>query len=315
MTVSLVVAQQRDPARGLPWGAPPGPADPLEPWSLGAPTVHPGLLAGGAAAKIALATPAAPPQVRDPRLDPAPDFLSFPGADSTAADATAVVVLQQILIDNPHHARQLRTLFDAGVTWDSARSLLKLGEVKEYRREYAVDDLAGDMAIEIAALPDSSWSSGHPWRGRTMFYRVLGRASRSRASLPALGQGLDANERARLAELRPKLREPVIQGTDNRQIDAEDFVEAVLAKQEPATFPEQATTDGEVTLVVHLGRLGDVSKVEVEDSTDAIFEQAAIDAARRSEYRSATRNGVPEPSTLRITYPFRVPAPVPIDQP
>jgi len=311
MAVPLV-AQQRVAFRGLPWGAPPGPADPLEPWSLSPQSTVPGFSPGAAAgAGVAIIPPSLP--AADPGLETAPDVSGFLDADSSAVDATSVVVLQQILIENPHHARQLRDLFDAGVDWRSARQLLKLVNVQEYFREYAVEDLAAGMAAEVAALPDSSWSSGHPWRGRTMFYQVLARAQRSRASLPALGEGLDQSERARLAQLHPKLRQPVVTTTGEQAPGEDQLVTAVLERQEPATFPADATMDGEVKLLVFLGRQGDVTRITVEETTSTIFteaelfEKAAIEAAQRSVYRPATRNGIPEPSTVRITYPFRVP--------
>ena len=311
LTAALALAQQRDLPRGLPWGAPPGPADPLEPWSLEPQgevrQSNLGAGAVGAGVGVALPTPTLPTPTTDPRLDAPPDLTGILPADSTAVDATSVVLLQQILIENPHQARQLRDLFDAGVSWSSARPLLKLGTVQEYTREYALEDLAAEMALEIAALPDSTWSSEHPWRGRTMFFLVLARAERSRASLPALGAGLNSHERNRLVQLHPNLRQPVIKASGETSPSESDLVAAVLEKQEQPIFPEEANMDGEVTLLVFIGRQGDVTKVTVVESTSILFEKAAIEAAQRSVFRSATRNGVPEPSSLKITYPFRVP--------
>lgn len=312
------VAQQRAPFRGLPWGPPPAPADPLEPWSLenqplsvpepvSPETVQPGL---------ALPRPPDPLSPRDPRLDVPPPASGLYGSDSTAADAIPVVLLRQILIDNPNQARQLRELFDAGVRWDAAKPLLALGDVPETTREYPLEDLADPILQEIDALPDSAWSSGHPWRGRTMFFQVLARAQRSRAALPSLGQGLSDQERARLSNLRPNLRKPVLSGLDNRDSGDADLVPVSIIKQEPPVYPEAATTDGEVTLVVYIGRQGDVTRIDVASSTDPIFEQPAIAAARTSVYTSATRNGVPEPGVIRLTYPFKVStAPVAESQP
>jgi TonB family protein len=297
------------PFRGLPWGAPPAPADPLEPWSL----EPQGLLppqqeAPAAETGVTLPTPVDPTSPRDPRFETPPELPDIYGSDSTATDATAVVRLRQIFIENPHQARQLRELFDAGMPWAEARPLLKLGQVQEYRREYALDDLALDMRTEVEALPDSAWSHGHPWRGRTMFFQVLGRAQRSRSALPALGEGLSDEERSRLSQLRPKLRQPDLSGANRAGVSEDDgLVQAVIVKQEPPVYPEAATTDGEVILVVHIGRQHDVSQVEVVSSTDPIFEQPAIEAARASEYRSATRNGIPEPGTIRLNYSFKVP--------
>ena len=307
------VAQARQAFRGLPWGAPPGPADPLEPWSLdpqvGVVPSPPAAIVPG----IVLPTPTDPLSPQDPRFTPAPlpDIL---GADSLAADAIPIVVLRQILIGSPSHAVQLRDLFDAGVTWSDAQQLLNLRDFSEYRREYAMEDLSSQIREEVTALADSSWSYGHPWRGRTMFYQVLARANRSRAALPALGQGLDAQERARLANLRPQLRAPSSGGTDNRNANPdENVVNVVIVKQEPPVYPEDAFEDpiqyinGEVVLVVTIGRTGDVTNIEVDRSTSRVFEEPAKAAAQKSEYRPATRDGKPEPGTIRLNYTFTVP--------
>jgi len=316
--VRLVVAQTRTAFRGLPWGVPPGPADPLEPWSL-APQVgiiptSPEVIVPG----IVLPVPTDPASPQDPRLapDPTPQHHA---ADSLAADAIPVVLLRQILIDNPSHAVQLRDLFDAGVSWSDAQQLLKLHDFKEYTREYALEDLSSQIRLEVEALADSSWSFGHPWRGRTMFYQVLSRSNHSRAALPALGQGLNAQERSRLAALRPQLRQPAGGGVDNRANNPDDgLVLVVIVKQEAPVYPEGAFDDpiefidGEVVLVVTIGRQGDVTKIEVDRSSNRLFEEAAREAAQKSEYRSAKRNGIPEPGIIRLNYTFTVPA-IPID--
>jgi TonB family protein len=310
LVVTTTAAQQRGaPFRGLPWGPPPGPADPLEPWSLEQqPTVLPAPTPSSPPdVGLAVPTPGDSTSPRDARLDTPPDVGDLYGSDSTATDAIPVVRLRQILVENPHQARQLRELFDAGVPWAEARSLLKLGEVKEFQRQYALEDLALDLRAEVEALPDSAWSSGIAWRGRTMFFQVLSRALRSRSALPALGDGLSDQEKSRLAQLRPNLRQPQASGASNVPAEDEGLVQAAIVKQEPPIYPEAATIDGEVILVVSIGRQHDVTKVEVASSTDPIFEQPAIEAARRSEYRSATRNGIPEPGTIRLNYSFKVP--------
>lgn len=293
------------PFRGLPWGAPAGPADPLEPWSLGERAAVPVPSTTPERPGIALPVPTDPVTPRDPRLDQPPPAIY--GSDSTAVDAIPVVVLRHIYLESPHLARQLRELFDAGVHWADARTLLKLESVPEYVREYPLEDLAASMLQEVAALPDSAWSSGHPWRGRTMFYQVLARVQRSRAGLPQLGEGLGDSERGRLSQLGPRLRQPVLSGLDSDSANDEDYVKVALVKQEQAVYPPAATTDGAVVLDVYVGRQHDVVKIEVISSTDPVFEDAARQAARLSEYRSATRNGIPEPGTIRLEYPFQVP--------
>ena len=173
---------------------------------------------------------------------------------------------------------------------------------------------AVDLKGPVEALADSSWSSGHPWRGRTMFYQVLTRANRSRATLPALGQGLNPEERSRLATLRPQLRQPASRGVDNRQGNLDDgLVQVVIVKQEAPVYPEGEFDDpiefidGEVVLIVTIGRQGDVTNIEVDRSSSRLFESAAREAAQKSEYRPATRNGTPEPGTIRLNYTFKVP--------
>ena len=310
-------AQSRAGFRGLPWGPPPGPADPLEQWSLSpqasiVPTT-PAVVAPG----VVLPVPTDPQSPQDPRFAPTP-VPDIRGADSLAADAIPVVMLQQILIANPNHALQLRDLFDAGVSWSEAQQLLKMHDFEEYLREYALEDLSTQIRQEVEALADSSWSSGHPWRGRTMFYQVLSRANRSRAALPELGQGLTAQERSKLASLRPQLRQPSSGGVDNRENPDSAVIQVVIIKQEAPVYPEDAFDDpiefidGEVVLIVSIGRQGDVTDIEVDRSSSRLFEDAAREAAQKSEYRSASRGGIPEPGTIRLNYTFKVPV-VPTD--
>ena len=86
-----------------------------------------------------------------------------------------------------------------------------------------------------------------------------------------------------------------------------------IVKQEAPVYPEGAFDDpiefidGEVVLIVSIGRQGDVTGIEVDRSSNRLFEDAAREAAQKSEYRPATRGGIPEPGTIRLNYTFKVP--------
>jgi TonB family protein len=269
------------------------PEDPLAPWPLEAVASQPG-----------------EPGPSGPQPEAAADStLSLPdevGAIPAPVDSSEIVLvvqLRQILVSDPERAPLLGRMLQSGMTLEEAKQTLGITDVDERRREYALDELAAEVQAEIEALPDSAWSSPRRWRGRTAYFQILAREERGRGTVPALGENLGPEERNRLvstlpAKQQPKLAQPAL--------DA-NLTPASVTEQVPAEYPPTATESGEVTLVVDVGRLGEVQNVRVESSTDRIFEEPAIEAARESTYRAADRDGFPEPGTVRLTYKFAAP--------
>jgi TonB family protein len=267
------------------------PADPLAPWPLedtGLPAPVP-----------------APPPLPAPADTALRALPAAPRASADSGEVVLVVHTRQILVSDPTQAGLLERLLQRGVAFETAQRTLGITEVDERRREYAVDELEPRIRAEIEALPDSAWSRGRPWRGRTAFFQVLRREERRRGSVPPLGENLDDKERSRLANLYRAAERPATAPPPG--VDP-DLVPAAVVDQVKAEFPPAASESGEVTLAVEVGRIGDVVSVRVESSTHPIFEPPAIAAARASTYRAAMRAGLPEPGTVRLTYRFAAPA-------
>jgi TonB family protein len=270
------------------------PADPLAPWPL----------EGVAPEPVETVLPSEVPQAPSDSLVPFPPELVTVPAPVDSSEIVPVVRFRQILVSDPDRVPLLEQLLQAGMSLEEAKQSLGITDVDERTRIYAVDELAPDIQAEIEALPDSGWSRGRPWRGRTAFFQVLERDERGRATLPVLGENLDAQERSHLASsLRklPQQTQPAATGLDA------NLTPAAVVEQVAAEYPPTATESGEVTLVVEVGRLGEVQNVRVENSTDRIFEEPAITAARESKYRAADRDGFPEPGTVRLIYKFAAP--------
>jgi TonB family protein len=187
------------------------------------------------------------------------------------------------------------------------RAVRSLGitDLVETKRAYAVDELEPGIRAQVESLPDSAWSAARSWRGRYAFFQVLGREERARSALPKLGEGLGDEERKRLAAALQSAARQVEAGARPAEPGLEP---ATVLEQVPAEYPPAATGNGEVTLSVDVGRLGQVLGVRVESSTDPIFEGPAIEAARTSRYKAARRPpGIAEPGTVRLTYKFTAP--------
>ncbi|MFQ5600777.1 MAG: energy transducer TonB [Candidatus Krumholzibacteriia bacterium] len=276
----------------------PEPEDPLEPWSL-EPAARPGPLPPAD-------TGTTPEAARDTTgaLQPGP----IPAAEAASPEkeeSVLVVRLRQVLVSAPDRAERLEALLDLGVPFDEATAKLGITDVVESMREYAVDELHPQVRAQVEVLPDSGWSQGRVWRGRSVFFQVLAREERARSRVPKLGEGLDEAERRRLAGL---VRTPDRSRDRSQQGDEMNLQPASVVEQVAAEYPPGATESGEVTLLVEVGRLGQVLDVSVEKSTDSIFEGPAIDAARASSYRSARRGpGIAEPGSVRLTYKFTAP--------
>ena len=285
-------AQDQPPAPAAPakpWvGRQQPPDDPLAPWPL---EPEPGT-----------ETPVPVPATPADTLGPGAAALPSPViVDST--DVVQVVRCRQILVADPKRVPHLQRLLEQGVPLEQALQQLGITGVEQSRREYAVDELEPQVQAEIEALADSGWSRPRPWRGRTAFFQVLEREERLRHTLPRLGENLDQEEKNRLAS---QLRAPEQQQQQGAGADPELQPAAVL-EQVPAQYPPGAIESGEVTVVVEVGRLGDVLGVRVENSTARVFDEAAITAARDSKYRAATRGGIAEPGSVRLTFKFAAP--------
>ena len=270
-------------------GRVPPPADPLDPWPLEpAPATQP--------------TPVAPAVPTDTTAVAVPDSAA-PGAPIDSSDVVEVVRCRQILVSDPARVPQLERLLHDGMPLEQALLTVGIADVDESRRVYALDDIDPRLAAEIAALPDSGWSTPRPWRGRTVLVQVLDREERPRHTLPKLGENLDDKEKSRLAS---QLRAPERATTAQLTPEA-DYKPAAAVEQVQAQYPPAANEAGEVTVVVEVGRVGEVLGVRIENSTARIFEEPAIAAARASKYKAAERSGFAEPGTVRLTYKFAAP--------
>jgi protein TonB len=67
-----------------------------------------------------------------------------------------------------------------------------------------------------------------------------------------------------------------------------------------------AQLEGDVILQVVVGTDGQVSGVTVVKSVHPLLDDAAKKAVLRYQYRPGQRNGVPEPTTIRIAVSFRM---------
>jgi hypothetical protein len=287
------VPAARNPQPQRPVTRPPEPADPLEQWSLD-PVPPPAAVSS---------VPAPAPVIPDSLAASAP----LPAPEATVPGDTVrvlVVRCRQILVSNPQRAATLEKLLHLGVPLDKATKSLGITDLVQNTRTYAIDDLGPEIRAEIESVPDSTWSRARPWRGRYALYQVVGREESPRNAVPKLGEGLDAQERSRLNSRLQRAQQPV--PAQAPQVDS-DFVPASVEQQAPAEYPAAATGNGEVAILVEVGRTGTPGDIRVDTSTDPVFEAPAKTAARNSKYRDATRAGIPEPGTVRLVYKFAAP--------
>lgn len=290
-------------------------ADPLEPWSMEfvpgapAPATSPAPAALPASPDTALAALGAAPAAQ-PQAPLVPDD-SDPAAVARALAAkeqVLVVRCRQLLIGQPAAAERLGELLRGGASFEAARRAVGSIDLSERTRDYAIDELEPDLRREVEALPAGGWSRTRPWNGRTALFQVVDKQTRERGTLPALGAGLSAEEQSRLARAqRDRPAAAAVAAANAAAAETRDSDPAAVVQQVQPTPPEDATTGGVVTVVVQIGRTDDVTDVQVESSSAEIFNAPAIDAARRSTYRSASRNGIPEPGSVRITFNFPAP--------
>jgi len=265
----------------------------------------------------------APGQI-DPRTGPATgplvpgDAPTEPDREHEAAqplrgDEVAVVHCRQILIGHPEHARRLAALLGAGATLEDARRAIGGVDVVERQRNYALEDLEPDLRTEIEALPDGGWTRLRTWRGRSVLVQVVDRLQLSRSMLPALGEGLSDAEREKLSARFRLNASPPPPRPQNPDQTAEQPA-AVLEQVKPET-PPNVQGGGEVVVLVEVGREGEAVDVRVLNSTNPALEEAALNAARRSRYRAATRLGIPEQGTVTVTFRFAAPGAPPEENP
>ena len=277
-----------------PWlGRVQPPTDPLDPWPLeDVPRV-------GEAATAPQPAPAESLAAGMPFEPMAPVYV-----DST--DVVVVVRCRQILIEDPQVVPELERLLRDGQSLEVATKKLGIQKVEESRREYALDELEAGIRAQIAALPDSGWSSPREWRGRTALFQVLERAERGRYTVPPLGMNLDDKDKSKLAKLGGR---PV--GQPQAQAADADFKPAAVLDQVQAVYPPEATESGEVKIVVSVGRIGEILDARVEQATAQIFAAPALAAARSSRYSPAERAGFAEPGEVRLIYKFEAPQSAP----
>ena len=292
--------------------------DLLEPWSLEinpaatpvpipapVPIRPPPPSLGDTTTAIAVLAPAAP--VRPPLVPDDSDPQAVARA-RTAKEKVLVVRCRQLLVGQPAAAERLGELLRGGASFEMARRAVGSIDLTERIRDYAIDELEPELRREVEALPAGGWSRTRPWNGRVALFQVVAKETRERGTIPALGAGLSGDEQSRLARVvRDRPAPAVAAAADQAANDTRDIDHAAVVQQIQPVTPEHATQGGTVIVVVQVGRTDDVTDVRVESSTATMFNQAAMDAARRSTYRSARRNGIPEPDAVTITFNFPAP--------
>lgn len=276
-------------------------ADPLEPWSL---ELVPG--------QLPAIPPPAPPAAADTTGGRAAAGAPLPAGGvqppAVAADSSeviAVVRLRAVLVGRADQAVRLAELLRDGASLESAERAVGGVKIDEKTRDLPLEDLEPALRAEVEALEPGSWTGVRPWRGRSAFFQVVAKEDRPRSTLPKLGEGLDEQEQARLATLRHPMPARAVK-LENTEA-GRDYQPAAVVTQQPAAYPSSATTAGEVTVEVQIGLADNVLDVRVIESTDRVFEPAAMVAAQRSTYQSARRLGVPEQGTVRLKFPFAGP--------
>jgi len=83
----------------------------------------------------------------------------------------------------------------------------------------------------------------------------------------------------------------------------------VLVRYDAPEYPEaakEAGLEGAVTVELVVGEDGRVVEVSVVDSSDPAFEESALEAASRCEFRPAKLRGNPTRVRVLIPYQFRL---------
>jgi TonB family protein len=284
--------------------------DPLEPWSL-----EPGREEAPSPGPVPADTSTVPEAAEASREA---EQAEGPIA-AEDGERVPVVRCRQVLVSHPAQAERLAALLRSGANLDEVRRAAAGVEIEEHTREYALEELQDDVRSEVEALPAGGWSRVRPWHGRAALFQVVEKAERARSELPQLGAGLDASERDRVAEAgrasaarRASAPPPAAAAATGAERGVE---KAAVVNQVSPEFPPTASGGGEVTVLVEIDRLGQPIDVRVVSSSDRIFEIAAMDAARRSTYRGAKRDGIPEPGTVTLTFRFVAPTAQPGEPP
>jgi len=300
LVVALQLALDPSRAQNVASTAPPGLTqreidDPLEPLSL-----EPG---------VAPVLPPAP-VIPDTAQAALPESTRAAAADSTAlppaepAEQVLVVQCRQLLVSDPRQAERLAVLLRAGKSLDEARRAVGTVDIDESTRTYALDELQPELGAEVDSLAPGSWSRLREWRGRSALYQVVSKEEKPRDSIPALGEGLDAAEQQRVAGLRRS--QPAAARAAPAPAEGDVQPATVVEKATPK-YPEGIAESADVTVQVEVGLSDDYVGARIVSSTNAQFDQAALDAAQRSSYRSARRNGVPERGSVTIQFRFVAP--------
>jgi TonB family protein len=229
------------------------------------------------------------------------------GRDSVRdAERVVVVTCRQLLIDDPRLAARLSQFLRAGASLEEATRALGRTDLVPRQREYAIDELQPEIRSEAERLPEGGWSEVRPWKGRSMIFQVVSREERTRGTIPRLGAGLDAAETDRLAQ-----RAAAAQRAQSSQQIAEssEYQPAVVTEQAIPEYPGSLTEPGTVVVEVVIGVTDTPTSTRVLESSNRLFDQAAISAAQHSKYRSAKRRGIPEQATLTLTFNFVAPQP------
>lgn len=262
-----------------------------------------------------------PPSSPQPELPALPDTIAqargsagraeraYP--EGEGSEQVVVVTCRQLLVSDPRKAERLGRLLRAGATLQEAERALGRIDVDEATREYAIDELQPELRAEIETIPIGGWSSVRLWRGRAALFQVVAKEERPRSSLPALGENLDAREQDRIAGLRrPNAsgnRAPVQAATADAQ-------PATVVEQATPEYPENVQVSADVSVQVTVGLSDDFVDARVLSSSNSLFDQPALDAAQRSTYRSARRNGIPERGTVTLNFHFVAPGATPPQQ-
>jgi TonB family protein len=207
-------------------------------------------------------------------------------------------------VSDPRKAERLVALLHAGATLEDARRTLGSIDVDERSRAYAMDDLQPDLRAEVDTLSAGEWSRIREWRGRSSVFQVVSKEERARSAIPQLGQGLDESEIERLAN-----QQRAIAGRSRppAETQAGDLQPASVVEQATPQYPPGIEESAEVTVQVEIGMSDDYVGARVVRSTNPQFDQAALDAAQRSSYRSARRNGIPERGNVTLNFRFVAP--------
>jgi hypothetical protein len=215
-----------------------------------------------------------------------------------------VVTCRQLLVSDPRIAERLGRLLRSGATLEEAEKALGRVDLDEATRKYAIDDLQPELRAEVEALPVGGWSDVRPWHGRSSLFQVVAKEDRPRGSVPELGQNLDAREQERIANLQRA------SSTGNRPsvpVANADVQPAAVVEQARAQYPPNVQESADVSVQVTVGLSDDYVDARVVNSTNSLFDQPALDAAQRSTYRSARRNGIPERGTVMLNFRFVAP--------